>query len=439
MTHETITINLPDIGEGVAEGEVIEWLKEVGASVKQDEPVVVVMTDKVTVELPAPYPGVLVKQYHKPGSMAIKAQPLYDLEVAAALISNQPKKAIPKKENAPQHNLKSDASEKKSSDISIAGLNEKTAETGHIYKKALATPKARLMAKMLGIDINSITNLKGEAEIFSQEDLRQYVQEKRKTTTEMPFCTHKTSKKAAPIVSSSTPAMRLEDDEVKPIVGLRNLIAEKMVESKYLIPHFSFFDQMDATRLIQLRDNLKGEAANLGIKLTYMPFFIKALSMSLLKYPQINGSVDMSTNELIIHKQHHIGIAMQLPTGLMVVVLKNVERMSLFTLIQAYEALKAKAQEGRLEISDMKDSTITISNFGVLGGMWATPIINYPEIAILGVAKIRKQPVIRNDEVVARSMLNLSWSFDHRVIDGEAAAQFSNYFISLLENPAGLL
>lgn len=442
---EIITVNLPDIGEGVAEGEVIEWLKNINDQVQQDEPVVVVMTDKVTVELPSPYPGILVKQHYKPGGIAIKGKPLYAIEVAPHLVTQTSKEVkagnLADKQSSSDIPCPIDEFKKALTKVAEATSEVHKGNSSHTHPaaerergKVLAAPKTRRLAKEFGIDINAVEGSDHEGRV-SMDDLRHHAQQSRQPTP----APGRRGKKASPPITVSTPVMRLEDDETKPIVGLRNLISEKMIESHYIVPPFSFFDQLDATRLIQLRDNLKTEAANIGIKLTYMPFFIKALSMSLLEYPHLNASVDMEANELVIHKQHHIGIAMQLPTGLMVVVLKNVERLPLFDLIKAYEALKIKAQEGKLELSDMRDSTITISNFGVLGGMWATPIINYPEVAILGLAKICKQPVIKNDEVVARSMLNLSWSFDHRVIDGEAAAQFSNHFIGLLENPARML
>jgi pyruvate dehydrogenase E2 component (dihydrolipoamide acetyltransferase) len=438
MTDHIYTVNLPDIGEGVAEGEVIEWLKAVNDPVKQDEPIVVVMTDKVTVELPAPYPGTLSKQYHNPGELAKKGKPIYDLLVSDQVPAHPGKKSAPPKakESTPCQPASTPVEQFQAALAEVVPQRAQNAPkpTSNSTNRATAAPKVRQMAKELGIDINQIEGTSPEGHV-TIEDIQRFIQSPQAASPQP----SRTSKKAGPIITQSTPVMHLEDDEVRPIIGLRNLISEKMVEAKYIVPHFSFFDQLDATRLIQLRENLKPHAAEIGIKLTYMPFFIKALSMSLLKYPDLNGSVDLATNQLIIHKQHHIGIAVQLPTGLMVVVLKNVERMSLFDLIKAYERLKIKAQEGKLEVTDMRDSTITISNFGVLGGMWATPIINYPEIAILGVARICKQPTIREGIVVARDILNLSWSFDHRVIDGEAASQFSNHYISLLENPAQML
>jgi pyruvate dehydrogenase E2 component (dihydrolipoamide acetyltransferase)/2-oxoisovalerate dehydrogenase E2 component (dihydrolipoyl transacylase) len=414
---KTVTIKLPDIGEGVVEGEVIEWLKQVGDSLKQDEPVVVVMTDKATVELPAPYPGRLAKQYHKPGEMAHRDQPIYDIEVAD----------VQKTETETQAPAKTQESKPKIELPSAAVPKQVPSST----TGAQATPPVRQLAKELGMDINAITGTGKDGRVTEHDVVKFHAKTTAKSSS--------SSTRAAPEITTSTPVLHMEDDEEQPLTGMRNIVAEKMVESKYIVPHYSFFDTLDATRLVQLRTNIKREAVKQGINVSYMPFFIKALSEALKKYPAVNGSVDLETNKLIIHKHHNIGIATKTPLGLMVFVLKNVQSLKLVEIIRMYDAMKKKATENKLDRGDLLDSTITISNFGTLGGQWATPIINYPEIAILGIARIQKQPVVVQDEVVIRERLNLSWSFDHRVIDGDGAAEFSNYFIHLIENPAQLL
>lgn len=406
---QIVSVNMPDIGEGVVEGEIIEWLKQVNDPVKEHEPVVVVMTDKATVELPSPYTGKLVKQYYKVGQTAIKDKPLYDVETEATiLVESENQKKVPLKQFQ-KPSVPSPQPVKRSEN------------------KALAAPPTRKLAKDLGIDINTIAGT-GPDGLVTKEDLTQFHLEHRSTST-----------RASPDIHHSTPVLHWDDDEEFPIMGLRKIVAEKMVESKLIIPHFSYFDQMDATRLVQMRENIKQEAEKQGIKLTYMPFLIRALSLTIKKFPTINASVDLAENMLIVHKHQNIGIAFKTPSGLIAPVFKNVQDMTLTDIIKNYHAFKEKASANKLEPSDMKESTITISNFGTLGGLWATPIINYPEVAILGVAKIHKEPVVVNDAVAVREMLNLSWSFDHRIIDGDSAAQVSNYLITLLKNPASLL
>jgi len=391
---EVVTVTLPDIGEGVVEGEVVEWLKSEGDPLTQDEPVVVVMTDKATVELPAPHPGILKKQYHKPGETALKDHPLYDIEVKERLEQKKQKKS-----QAP-------APKKK--------IAKKT--TGGI----LATPATRQLAKELGVNIEKISGTGKEGRITDQDVILFH------------------AKPSKPSVLK-TPTLHMKDDKEVPIVGVPHMMAEKMVESKTVVPHFSFFDQLDATRLIQLRDNVKPKAEKEGYTLTYMPFFIKALSCALKKNPNANSSVEPDASQLNIHQHHNIGVASSTKTGLVVFVIRDVQEKSLAQVIKEYNQMVLKMKEGKLTREDMIHSTITISNFGPLGGRWATPIINYPEVAILGVAKIRKEPIVKNDQVTICPRLNISWSFDHRVIDGSAAAKVSNDFIAMLENPAQIL
>lgn len=380
-------VTLPDIGEGVVEGEVVEWLKSVGDPIAQDEPVVVVMTDKATVELPAPHPGVFVKQHYQPGEMAIQGQPLYEIETEKEV-----------KEKAPVKQQK---------------VRKAAYTPAKSQGKILATPPVRQLAKTLGIDLSTI-NGTGPNGRVTVDDLQ------------APF---KTSLSALP------------GDEITPVTGIKGVMAKKMAEAKRSAPHFSYFEQVDVTRLIKLRKSLKTEGAKEGLAVTYMPFFIRALSLTIDSHPEINSVYDQENKNLILHKQHNIGIATMTPEGLIVPVLKRVETLSLEEIIRSYQHLREKIEANALEPADFQGSTITISNFGAVAdtGRWATPILNTPEVAILAVAKIQKQPVVKNDQVVVQEMLNLSWSFDHRVIDGDLAAAASHDFSGLIRNPAQLL
>lgn len=408
------TVTLPDIGEGVIEGEVISWLKQVNETVAQDEAVVVVMTDKATVELPSPYPGKIVKQYYQPGQISIKGKPLYDLELAEGYV------AIEK----PQAKLKENGSVKPCTSLPspsspISPSFKPNKNFSEDSQSVSALPSTRKLAQEMGISIDQVPGTGKEGRV-TPEDLRLY------------------SRNHASI-SEQTPLTYLEGDEVIPLMGIKNLMARKMAESKRKIPHFSYFEKVDATRLVRLRQKFKEEGVKQKIQVTYMPFLIRALSLTLEKFPQFNSSIDQ--NQMIMHKKQHVGIAMASELGLIVPVLKNVQDLSLIELVYAYEELKNKANSNKLQPSDMKEGTITISNFGVLGdgGLWATPIINYPEVAILAVNRIQKQPLVRSGEIVVRDTLNLSWSFDHRLIDGDQAAAFSNHFAKLIDNPASLL
>jgi len=354
-----VTVKMPDIGEGVVEGQVIEWLKKPGEAVKQDEPVVVLMTDKATVELPSPCPGVLHKQYYKAGETAYLDQPLYDINA------------------------------------------DELAQT-----RAQASPATRKLAKDLSIDIQDIEGTGKEGRVTKEDVLKS-----GGTSSEMP------------------------------LIGIRQLMAQSMAESKQNIPHFSYFEQVDATRLIQLRRSFQQEAAKQEIHVTYMPFIIKALSLSLTQFPIVNSSLDIEKKSVVFHKNHNIGIAITTERGLIVPVLKEVQNQNLEQVIKAYEELKNRALSSKLVPQDMQEGTISVSNFGVLGGggLWATPIILHPQVAILAVARIQKQPTVRNGNVVTRDILNLSWSFDHRIIDGDTAAKFSHHFSTILQNPSVLI
>lgn len=406
-----LTVKMPDIGEGVVEGEVIEWLKKVDDNIKQDEPVVVVMTDKATVELPAPRPGKLAKVYFQTGQIATKDHPLYDIELQnEAAETSLPNEQIEKLSEAEKLSKK----EKNPTQCSHAISTPIKARQG----KVLTTPPIRHIASLLDIDLRTIKGTGKDGRI-TLEDLKS-----RKSTE-----------------TSVVPIAVEEGDEERSLVGVRRLMAEKMKASKFHIPHFSYFEKVDATRLMALREKMKEHAAHEDIHVTFMPLFIRALSLCIGKYPEINSSFEESGNKVIIHKHQNIGVAVAGPQGLVVAVMHDVQKMNLDQIIHVYDVLKKRSIAGQLSPSDMKNSTITISNFGVLGGsgLWATPIINYPEAAILAVDRIQKQPVVVNNEVVVRSVLNVSWSFDHRFLDGEIAAAVSKCFCANIKDPGALL
>jgi pyruvate dehydrogenase E2 component (dihydrolipoamide acetyltransferase)/2-oxoisovalerate dehydrogenase E2 component (dihydrolipoyl transacylase) len=326
------------------------------------------------------------------------------LEVNESVTIEEKPKETKKEEAAPKKKQKAEESTKK------------TNVPHDDHSKAKAIPKVRHEAKEWNINLDSLTGSGPEGRI-TEEDLHHALAQSK--------------------VSTSPQSM--EGDEEQPLIGVRGLMARKMHETH--IPQFSYFEQVEATHLIQLRHNIQDKAAQDGIHLSYMPFFIRALSLTMVSFPQVNASIDMNGGKVLLHKQHNIGIAMASPNGLIVPVLKSVETMGLSELIHAYETMKAKALSGKLSSADMKEGTISISNFGVLGGegMWATPMIMEPEVAILAVAKIRKAAVVKGEQVVVRDVLPVSWSFDHRFIDGELAAKISHHYCSLIKNPASLL
>lgn len=388
-----MTITLPDIGEGVVEGEVIEWLKKEGEPVSQDEPVVVVMTDKATVELPSPYAGRFVKGYYQVGELALLDEPLYDIatdQASEELETVEEKKLEPavQKEKV---------------------VSQKPTETG-----LQASPAVRHLAKQLGVSLCEVS--KDHTGPLTAEDVKKHL-----------F-------KEAALSSTTTlpPLPRYEGSFEEPLVGIRGLMAETMDISNRVIPHFSFFAPLCTESVRQRREEQKERYAEKGIKLTFMPFFIQALSLALKNVPAANASVDLAAKKLLVHSVHNIGIAMNTPQGLVVPVLKGVESMSFEEIVLGFEALKEKARLGKLEPGMMKEATVTLTNFGTLGGLAGTPVIPYPQTAILGMGKIQKEAVVEEDVVVIRERVLLSWSFDHRVLDGAKAALLSSSFVDVL-------
>lgn len=381
-------VNLPDIGEGVVEGEVIEWLKNPGDGVNKDEPIVIVMTDKATVELPTPVPGKFIKAFYKAGEKAILGKPLYQIE------TDEEEVAAPKKEVS---------IEKK---VEIPPTVAKKKEG-----KVLATPATRKIAKEVGVSINEVVGSGKEGRVVPKD-----------------FKTPQTN------------PLHLSDDREESLIGIPKLMAEKMAESKRTIPHFSYFEEVEVSRLIQLRENVRTKGESEGINVTFMPFFIRALSMTIEQFPILNSSVDMKHSKIIYHAHQNIGIAVNTKLGLIVPVLKDVQNDDLEQIIRHYNELKEKVKENKLSSHDMKEGTITLSNIGHLSGnnVWATPIINPPETAILALSKISKRTLVKEGKTVISDVLNLSWSFDHRVIDGVKALEISHYFATLLNNPASL-
>jgi pyruvate dehydrogenase E2 component (dihydrolipoamide acetyltransferase)/2-oxoisovalerate dehydrogenase E2 component (dihydrolipoyl transacylase) len=410
-----VTVTFPDIGEGVVEGEVLEWRKQVGDTLKQDEVVVLVMTDKATVELPAPQPGVLAKQYYQPGGIAIKGKPLYDIDSDDNGATEEQEAKV---EELPP----------KAPDRAVPSASEptlpKSESTRCVHHGKEALPKIRQLAKQLGISLDEVQGT-GKNRRITFEDLGKHRMQATAQTGQQ-----------------HTPPWQLAGDQELPLIGIKALMAKRMAHSKRQIPHFSYFEQVDATRLVQLRHNLKEKALRQNIHLTYMPFLMRALSICILKHPLLNSSLDAEHSKVILHSQQNFGVAIATELGLIVPVLKGIESMDIKAIICAYEELIQRAHSNKLLQSDMKEATLTISNFGskISGrGLWATPVINPPEVAIVGVSRIHREPLVKNDRVVICDSLNISWSFDHRVIDGDAAIQISKTFCRLIENPASLL
>lgn len=395
-------ILLPDIGEGVSEGEIVKWLVKEGDYVKMFQPIVEVLTVKVKVEIPSPYNGKIVKILAKEKEVVRVGKPIALIETEEVIPETKPKEEAKPKEELRQVEIPKEVAEEK--------------------KEILATPAVRRLARELGVDLSKVKGT-GPGGRILEEDVRRYAEEMKKHEVK-------------PV---EVKAEKVALEERIPITGVRRMIAEKLsktVKTAVLVTHM---DECDVTELVKIREELKQEAEKRGVKLTFLPFIIKAVIKALQTYPLFNASVDEEKNELVIKKYYNIGIATATDQGLIVPVIKEADKKGLFELAKEIEELTEKARKGTLKIEEVIGSTFSITNVGPIGGVFATPILNNPDVAILGIGKIKKRPWVVENRIEIRDILTLFLSFDHRVIDGAQAAQFMNEVMKYLEKPYLLL
>ncbi len=407
MTYE---FRLPDIGEGVAEGEVVRWLVKEGDALKEDQPMVEIMTDKATVEIGSPRAGRVAKRMFAEGERCPVGKVLIAIDVEPSEGSTPP--ATGPAGQSPSGPTRSDVPFK--SPVVEAGKTGNGPATG---QAVLATPATRKLARDIGVDIRQVAG-SGRAGRITSEDVKAHGESGAAPST------HKAS-------SSRADGVRI------PFRGLRRKIAETLVRSKHTAPHVTYVEEIDCTELVALRALVNAQPGR-GEKLSFLPFIIKATIQALKKYPQMNAMLDDAAGEIIQWSSFHIGLATATENGLIVPVIREADRKSLAELGRDIERLAEATRTGKATRDDLVGSTFTITSLGALGGVMATAIINPPEVAILGVHRIAKRPAVVGDQIVIRDLMNLSLSFDHRVIDGFDAAQFVAEIKRSLEAPAPL-
>jgi 2-oxoisovalerate dehydrogenase E2 component (dihydrolipoyl transacylase) len=380
---------LPDVGEGLAEAEISQWHVAAGDRIREDQPLVDVTTDKAVVEIPAPASGIVVSIHGAVGEKVAVGSELVVIETQAEIPAGPKPSAAA--EPAP---------------TAVAPAKA----PGH----ALASPAVRQRARELGVELQLIHG-SGPGGRVTHADLD-----------------------ALRTGSSREAPTRKEEVEEHRVVGIRRKIAERVQEAKRRIPHFSYIEEVDVTALEELRLHLNETHAGKRVRLTPLPFLMRALALALPAHPEINARFDDEKGVVHRHSAVHIGIATQTPNGLLVPVVRHVETRELWDCAAEAARLAAAAREGKATRDELSGSTITITSLGALGGVASTPVINYPEVAIVGVNRIIERPVARNAAVVVRKMMNLSSSFDHRVVDGWNAAELIQKVKSLLEQPATL-
>ena len=416
-----LEFKLPDIGEGVAEGEIVKWLVAEGDAVEEHQPVVEVMTDKATVEVPAPAAGTVTRQLAAAGDVVPVGTVIFHLRKSGASAPPAaPAQAVPAREPV-------------MAGAPAAPARQAAAAPARSNGKVLAVPSARRVARELGIDLGSVAG-SGRNGVIRRADVEAFA----KSGASAKPAAATPSRAPAPAVSLAPG----QDETREPFRGIRRKISEAMVRSKYTAPHFTVVEELDVTELVKVRTQGKAIAAEDGIKLTYMPFIMKAVASGLAKYPSLNSKLDEETQEVVTYGRVHLGIATDTQGGLIVPVIRDVQAKGLLQLAAELNDLAARTREGKVKGEELRGSTFSITNAGNIGGTLATPIINFPDVGILGVHRIVKRPGVvetpEGDKIAVRQYMNLSISVDHRLVDGATAARFLVHMRRLLENP-GLL
>ncbi|MBE0506891.1 MAG: 2-oxo acid dehydrogenase subunit E2 [Marinospirillum sp.] len=401
---------LPDIGEGIVECELVEWHIQEGEAVAEDQPVADVMTDKALVEITAMHTGTITRHYWNKGDVAKVGKPLFQIEVSAEEAAKHPEVTQTPVDAEPTKPLDSPPTPE-------ASVSNETRPG-----KALASPAVRRMARELELDLSQVPGSGKEGRVL-KEDLLAWQQGD------------------APQSAASSPAATsVAVDRTEPLRGVKVAMARQMQDAYSSIPHFTYAEELDITELEALRQQLKPEFEKDGLRLSLMPFMMKAIALAVQQYPVLNSRVNADCSEITYLSDVNIGMAADTPMGLLVPNVKQVQHQSLKELATEINRLTDAARLSKLPPDSMKGGSISISNIGVIGGTVATPIINKPEVAIVALGRIQQLPRFNSKgEVEARQILNVSWSGDHRVIDGATMARFCNLWKSYLEHPGKML
>ena len=401
----------PDVGEGITEGEIVRWLVKEGDEVKEDQTLAEIETDKAVVEMPSPYRGTILKIHVREKDIVKVGEVLVTIGERGESVVEAETEA--KKEERPAL----------STGPSVVGVVPESREE---IREVLATPKVRKLALETGVDLKGIKGTGPQGRI-TEEDVRAAQ-----------------SAAAAP-KEEKKPAFKIKEKfdffgelERIPLRGVRRATARRMHESVSTAAHVTHFDEADCTELVKIRQSLKPRAEGKGVKLTYLPFIIKALLAAIKAHPLLNATLDDEEEEIIVKKYYNFGIAVDVPDGLIVPVVKGVDQKSIFDLAAEIQALAESAKKRTLDLADLRGGTFSITNVGGIGGEAATPIINYPEAAILATLKIKDRVRVKNGQLAAVKTLPLCLSFDHRVIDGAEAARFMNDLVAKMEDAAFL-
>lgn len=409
-----------DIGEGIHEGVILEWKYNVGDQIKEGETIVIIETDKVNAEIPSPTSGTIITLGPKVG------ETIHVGETIAVINDGTETKTETKPiTEGEEENAAGVVGTIEVSNEVIASSNEHRIDTPkEVYRKVLATPVARKLAKDLGVDI---TQLKGTG--INGRIMKEDIYNAKEETKEI----------IVPRKMVEAPQITSSNVTREKISKIRKTISENMTLSKQMIPHTTIMDEVIVSDLVQLRNSQKDAFTEQNLKLTYMPFIIKALTTTLKEHPLFNSSFDHTTDEIIYKHYMNIGVAVDTKDGLIVPNIKNANEKSIVELSKELAVIKEKSETKTFTLNDLKDGTISITNYGIFDSTFGAPVIKYPEVAIIGIGKISQKPVVKNNEIVIEFVLPLSLSIDHRVIDGGDAGRFLKTLKSYLTNPMMIL
>ena len=451
MNTLSFEFRLPDIGEGIHEGEIVKWFVKAGDEVQEDDILCEVQNDKAVVEIPSPVKGKVTEVVVSEGTVAVVGDVLVKLDAPGyedlkfkgdhSDEDNADEKTEAQVQATAEDGQAVEKEKVETPDKKADSTETAKPETKHQPKgdtRVIAMPSVRKFAREKEVTIADVTGsgkngrvLKEDIEAFLSGGQTSANEEKAETTN---VEVEQTAKKSAPVsFEGEFPETR---EKLSP---MRKAIAKAMVHSKHTAPHVTLMDEVDVTELVAHRKKFKEIAAEKNIKLTYLPYVVKALVSTLREFPALNTSYDDETNEVIQKHYFNIGIAADTDKGLLVPVIKNADRKSVFAISDEINTLAGKARDGKLAAAEMKGASCSITNIGSAGGQWFTPVINHPEVAILGIGRISEKPVIKNSEIVAAPVLALSLSFDHRMIDGATAQHALNHMKRLLSSPELLL
>ncbi len=420
--------NFPDIGEGLDEGTIVEWLVQKGQEVSSGDPLVTMETDKVVADIPSPKTGVLTNLYGKVGETIHVGDALVEIEIEGIkgeksleeVAKGSDIEAV-EEEGAGVVGTIEVAGNNALLSSSTEGITEETSDTRATKTRILATPVSRNVAREYGIDIDKVTGT-GPAGRIMKEDIIKYAESSKSSTV-----------KTTSVVSDE-PLV-----EIEPMSQIRKTIAKNMIRSKLNAAHMSVFEEVEISELDRVRKKYKAKYSEQGIKLTYLAFIIKATAFALKKFKALNSEMDMDAGNMIFKKYYNIGIAVDTDKGLVVPVIKNADKLSIIEIAKEIQTLSERARNNQLKMEDFKDGTFTITSYGSIGGKFAVPVINYPQAGILGIGRISKQPVVKDDKLDIGLVLPLSLTVDHRIADGGDVSRFLNTVMDYVSDPVSII